>query len=199
MMHTFAFYAAHLPICCHRWYKVSIVRITVGGRQLSINPSQYGKVEVGNAILDSGTTFSILPDPFVAAILNLVRGKATSHHLGLFVHVHNQHSVQMKAIPLFPDPSVAAILNLFKMTSPPPLCCRSNEMWACPHTRTPRPTLDPSAFKPLRGTRQGLLNPLAPSCTKGQPPVDDGSGQHTFKPWGVQHFLPSPFIGLTIP
>jgi len=45
----------------------------VGGRQLSINPSQYGTVDAGNAILDSGTTFSILPNPFVPAILNLVR------------------------------------------------------------------------------------------------------------------------------
>ena len=48
------------------------MKVFVGGREVAVNPAQYGNVTAGNAIFDSGTTFTILPGTFIPPILGLV-------------------------------------------------------------------------------------------------------------------------------
>ncbi|CAI5514657.1 unnamed protein product [Closterium sp. Naga37s-1] len=55
------------------FYKVTLRRVFVGGIEVAVNPAQYGNLTHGNAIFDSGTTYSIMPPLFVPPLFHLIQ------------------------------------------------------------------------------------------------------------------------------
>ncbi|CAI5982370.1 unnamed protein product [Closterium sp. NIES-65] len=55
------------------FYKVTLRKVFVGGIEVAVNPAQYGNLTHGNAIFDSGTTYSIMPPLFVPPLFHLIQ------------------------------------------------------------------------------------------------------------------------------
>ncbi|GJP61709.1 hypothetical protein CLOP_g18852 [Closterium sp. NIES-67] len=55
------------------FYKVTLRKVFVGGVEVAVSPLQYGNVSHGNAIFDSGTTYTIMPPLFVPPLFHLIQ------------------------------------------------------------------------------------------------------------------------------
>ncbi|CAI5536731.1 unnamed protein product [Closterium sp. Naga37s-1] len=55
------------------FYKVTLRKVFVGGIEVAVNPAQYVNLTHGNAIFDSGTTYSIMPPLFVPPLFHLIQ------------------------------------------------------------------------------------------------------------------------------
>eukprot|EP00271_Cylindrocystis_brebissonii_P003020 TRINITY_DN1376_c0_g1_i4.p1 TRINITY_DN1376_c0_g1~~TRINITY_DN1376_c0_g1_i4.p1 ORF type:complete len:268 (-),score=41.25 TRINITY_DN1376_c0_g1_i4:309-1112(-) len=66
------------------YYRVSVVGVSVDGHAPSVPPSAYGDIFAGNAVFDSGTTFTFVPPTFQKTIMNMIKLK-----VGLTPSVNN--------------------------------------------------------------------------------------------------------------
>lgn len=55
------------------FFRVSLVRVSVAGQEVAAPPSAYGSLPAGNAMFDSGTTYTIAPTRIQAGIMNAIK------------------------------------------------------------------------------------------------------------------------------
>lgn len=57
----------------HTFYRVSLLKLFLGGQEVAVSPLQYGNASIGNAMFDSATTYTIMPHLFVAPMFHLIQ------------------------------------------------------------------------------------------------------------------------------